>query len=340
MVRRSCRLLLLAAAGSICCTAAYAQEAAQRDEGSVLDLQEEVDVVHEQRSAGRPLKDLIKVRFNLESTFVPDTDFDGFDAALYRPAGRLKVTVPVSKHAAIRFVTNFSSDVYDFNDVEEDPFRIGAGSGDPFDALHSFGLRLQTGYQIDDLTFFSDREKWSVLAEGAFRSSWEDGSSFSHGVRGGGAFALGYRLGKSLELALGVGVGSRPARSGVAVRPLFELDWWITDSWRLSSSGQGARILYAMSDRLAFFGRGTLQNRRYRLDKRPGAIGRGSITDRQIPAELGVRWQIGRHVRLTGAVGVVAYHKLRLRDSDGDKVGSSVTGDPAPYFRIRLDLQP
>ena len=96
-------MLLLAAAGWLCCAVASAEEATRRDdEGSALDLQEEVETIRKQRAAGRSLRDLIRVRLKLDSRFVPHTDFDGFDATLYRPGARLKVTLPVSDRAALR----------------------------------------------------------------------------------------------------------------------------------------------------------------------------------------------------------------------------------------------
>ncbi len=100
------------------------------------------------------------------------TDFDGFDATLYRPAGRLKVTVPVSNRAALRLVASAETAVYDFDDVDPDPFGVGAGSGDPFDELHAAGLRLQAAYRFDDATLFSQRETWSILGEAFVRASW------------------------------------------------------------------------------------------------------------------------------------------------------------------------
>ena len=340
-MRRPRRVLVLTAAGLLCSALASAEETTRRDdEGSALDLQEEVETIRKERRAGKSLKELIRVRLKLDSRFVPHTDFDGFDATLYRPGARLKITVPVSKRAALRLVTSFDTAIYDFDDVDPDPFGVGAGSGDPFDELHSASWRLQGGYRFDDLTLFSERETWSLLAEAIIRSSWEDGSPIAKGLRQGGGFAVGYRLGDFLEIALGVGVGTKLVKSGVTVRPRFEFDWKITDSWRLTSYGQGLQILYAVNDRLALFARGRLESRRYRLDRRPGAVGRGAIRDSRIPAGLGVRWQLGRYLRISGVAGVIANHEFRLRDGNGDSVGSTVSGDPAPYFELRFDLRP
>ena len=333
-------MLQLAAAGLLCSALASAEDAARREEGGALDLQDEVARVQKESSAGVSLRDLIRVRMMLDSRFIPHSDFDGFDTSFYRPGARLKVTVPVSKSAALRLVTNFNSAIYDFDDVDTDPFAVGAGSGDPFDELHSASWRLQAGYRFDDFTLFSEREAWSLLAEGVVRSSWEDGSPFEKGLRQGGGFAVGYQFGDFLELALGVGVGTKLVKNGVSVSPRFEVDWKITDSWRLTTYRQGLQILYAVNERLAVFARSRLESRRYRVERRSGAVGRGSLRDRQIPVGLGVRWQLSRYVRVTGVAGVIADHELRFRNGDGDSVGNTVTSDPAPFFELRFDLRP
>jgi hypothetical protein len=350
-------VLVLAATGWLCCTVASAEDTARPedrsvpdtqkeidaerpDDGSALDLQEEMETVRKERSAGRKLKDLIRVRLKLESRFVPETDFDGFDATLYRPSARLKVTVPVSKRAALRLVASAETSVYDFDDVDPDPFGIGAMGGEPFDDLHNLGFRLQGGYRFDDLRLFSEREHWSILGEASIRAAWEDGSPIDRGLRQGGGLAVGYKLGDFLEIAVGAGVSTRLVKSGVSVSPRLEVDWKISDTWRILSYGQGAQVEYKVNNELVLFARGRIESRRYRLDRRPGAVGRGSIRDQQIPAGLGVRWQIGRHLRLTGVAGAIAHHQFKIRDRNGDSIGSTVTGDPAPYFELRFDLRP
>jgi hypothetical protein len=142
-----------------------------------------------------------------------------------------------------------------------------------------------------------------------------------------------------VDVVLGVGLKSRLDRSGVIPYPIIDLEWQIDDHWKLRSHGRGLAVEYAFDSSLEVFLRGRLENRRYRLDSRPGMASRGSVRERQIPVGIGFRWKINRNFRIGAVAGVMAYHQLRVRDRDRDTIGK-ISADPAPFLEVRIDLRP
>ena len=62
------------------------------------------------------------------------------------------------------------------------------------------------------------------------------------------------------------------------------------------------------------------------------------MLDLVVPA-LGVDWRIARAFRLRLLAGAIAYHRLRLRDDDGDRLGTVTADGPSPYVSLRFDLR-
>jgi len=281
----------------------------------------------------------VKLRLKLANRFIGQADFGSFEVNSYQPEGRLTLTVPVAKNAGVRLLGTGRVILYDFDGVS-DLAGESPGSEKPFDALNSWTLRLQGAYLLDeDATLFSDKERWSILVDAFGKARWEAGSDVSDALTWGGTLALGYKLAKRLEVAAGLSIGTKLMESGIGVSPFIEVDWRINDDWSLRSYGMGLQVERTLTERLALFARARLEGSSYRLDDRGGSIGKGSIQVRQLPAGLGLRWDLARRVRLTTALGAIAYHRLRVKDEDEDVVGSE-TADPSPYVMVRFDLRP
>lgn len=281
----------------------------------------------------------VKLRLTLANRFIGKADFGSFEANSYQPEGRLRLTVPVAKNAGLRLLATGRVVLYDFDGVT-DLTGESPGGEEPFDSLNSWTLRLQGAYFLDkDLTLFSDKERWSVLVDAFTKARWEAGSDLSDALTWGGTLAAGYKLGKRLEVAAGLSIGTKLMKGGVGVSPLIEVDWRINDDWRLRSYGVGLELERRLTGRLRLFARARLEGRSYRLEDRGGTIGKGKIHIRQLPTGLGLSWDLARRFRLTAALGAIAYHRLRVKNDDDDTIGSE-TADPSPYVMVRFDLRP
>jgi hypothetical protein len=313
-------LLLLAAPH-----AAFGQETREHD---FTDLDRDVGILKH-----------VKLRLKLANRFIGQADFGSFEAVSYQPEGRLKLTVPVAKNAGLRLLGTGRVIVYDF-DGASDLTGESPGGGDPFGSLNSWTLRLQGAYFLDeDLTLFSKKERWSILVDAFGKARWESGSDLSDSLTWGGTLAVGYKLAERLEVAAGLSIRTKLMKDGIGVGPLIEVDWRINDDWRLRSYGVGLEVERRLTESFRLFARARLEGRSYRLEDRGGTIGKGKIQVRQLPAGLGFRWDLARRLRLTAALGAIAYHRLRVKDEDDDTIGSE-TADPSPYLTLRFDLRP
>ncbi len=324
---RLARLLATALLPLLLITAPHAAFGQETREHDFPDLDRDVGVLKH-----------VKLRLKLANRFIGQADFGSFDADSYQPEGRLTLTVPVAKNAGVRLLGTGRVILYDFDGVT-DLFGESPGSDRPFKSLNSWTLRLQGAYRLDDdATLFSDKERWSILVAASGRARWESGSDLSDALTWGGSLALGYKLADRFEAAAGLSIGTKLMKGGVGVSPLIEVDWRINDDWSLRSYGVGLQLERRLTERFRLFARARLEGRSYRLEDRGGTIGKGKIGVRQLPTGLGFRWDVTRHLRLTAAVGAVAYHRLRVKNEDDKTIGSE-TATPSPYVMVRFDLR-
>jgi hypothetical protein len=315
--RCSIAFLLVLAAG-----AARAQETREHE---LPDLEDEVGIL-----------DHMKLRLTLANRFVGSADFGAFDASSNQPEGRLRLDVPVARNAIVRLMATGRALLYDF----DGPTAAFASGDDPFAGLYSVGLRLQAAYLFDERpTLFHDDERWAVVVQGGALSRWEGGSDVADGLRGGGSIAAGYRIGEWLEIAAGVTLGSRLNRSGVGVSPLLEFDWRISDTWKLKSYGLGLQLERSLGERFTVFARARAEGSTFRLEDRGGTVGKGTLSVRQVPAALGIDWRIARFLKIRLLAGAIAYHRLRLRDEDRNRIGHVTADGASPYVTLRIDLR-
>jgi hypothetical protein len=310
---------------------AFGASAQETREYDLADLEEQVG------EEGSYL-DHVKVNFKASNRFVGMADFGDYRANSYQPEGRFKVTLPVAKNAGIRLMGTGRMLRYDF-DKDRANLGIGTRSDGPFDDLYSWTARLQGAYLLDEnLTLFSSRERWSLLLDTFVRSRWEQGADMSDGVTGGAGLAIGYKLGRKLEVAAGVSLRSKLSGNAIGVRAFAEFDWRINDDWKLSSQGLGLQLERRLGERFTVFGRARWEGSTFRLDDRGGNIGRPRLKIRQLPVGVGLWWNIGRSLRVTTLGGVMAIHRLRVEDDDGHEIDTD-TANPSPYFLVRIDFR-
>lgn len=300
--------------------------------GLAQDEDEETPDLHtlEETPALAPRGIPIKLRFRSDTRFVVGSDFGTSDANLYWPRGYLQIAVPLSERAAVRLRLSGGAALYDFDD-STDLFGVGPSSREPFDDLYSGTLALEGRYRMT--------ENWALYGQGFAAARWEEGSAFDDSIVGGGGLAIGFRIPDRFKLILGGGLKSRLDRSSLGPYPLIDLEWMISDAWKLRIHGPGALLEYKFSDAFKVFLRGQITTRSYRLDERLGPAGRGTVRDRQLPVGVGFRWVVHRNFRIGVSAGVMAQHKLKVRDRNRNTI-SSISADPAPYLELQIDLRP
>ena len=120
-------------------------------------------------SPGTPLE----IRFRSDTRFVVDSDFGASDATLYWPRGSVRIGVPLSERAAVRFRVNGGATLYNF-DGTSNLFGLSPSSGDPFDGLYAGSIGA---VGVDRAC-----ETWTFFALGFVDAQWEGGAAFDDGA--------------------------------------------------------------------------------------------------------------------------------------------------------------
>ena len=208
----------------------------------------------------------------------------------------------------------------------------GQRSGDPWDELYDFSLRLGTRYTIND--------SWGLIFAGSMTSRWEDGAAFGDGIKGGGATGVSYRYGEALSLTVGVALDSRIVGDGVKVNPFGMLSYEINDRHALRTHGLGLMLRSKWNDDLTTFAYATMRGRRWRLDDRnDGIVDKGSLRDRKVPIGVGVEWKFGDGWRLRTDLAIIAYRQLKVTDDDNDKVDTETSNAPGVMGILQLEYR-
>src|SRR5262245_57523625 len=109
--------------------------AARQNEGDqIAEGEAAIEQTEQDSRLARSLGELLDVRLYRGSEFVVGSNFGEFRATSYQPAGRVKLTLPVAKNAALRVIARGSAMLYDFEDVSTTLLGTPTTS-DPFGTL-------------------------------------------------------------------------------------------------------------------------------------------------------------------------------------------------------------
>jgi hypothetical protein len=297
-----------------------------------------LEQVEKDANRARAYEELVDLRLYGGSNFTIGSDYDEFRATSYQPNGRLKVTLPVANNAALRMILRGSALLTDFDDVSTNLFGTPTTS-DPFGNLYATSLQIQGGLRPGWSGLFTDEERWSLLAEGQARARWEEDASFDSSLTGGGSLGVGYQIGDWLEVLIGAGVETRMLRSGISIRPVFEVDWRFAEHWRVRTRGRGLQVEYDVNDDLSLFASGQMESRSFLTADRGPGIGEGRLRESGIPVGLGVRWDVRSYLELTLTGGAVLRQEIRAQDHNRNDLGH-VRAGPAPYLGLTLEFRP
>jgi hypothetical protein len=255
----------------------------------------------------------------------------GIDSAgdfnVIRAMGGAGFAFPIGDRFGMALGGGFGYKGYDF---ESAPVF---GGSEPWENIYTTILSALAGFKIDD--------QWSVFGGGIFSLSAEEGADFGSSFTGGGVIGAGYRASPDFVVRLGVSVVSQ-IEDDVAVLPVVQLDWRITDRWRARAGSLdtgatdviGAGLTYKLTEQWSIGGRIGYARDRFRLDD-SGFAPEGVGQDDRFKATLSVTWRPTDTFEL-GLIGGMAFGgELRIEDEDGDRLFKE-DYDPAAVVGARM----
>jgi hypothetical protein len=270
------------------------------------------------------------VRFRLGADTIPDADFGSAEITSTRVAGTVKMLIPTSDQLAFRVVMGSGAAFYDF-DGDQRFLDTGRTSGDPFDELIETVFSVGGRYLVND--------SWAVLSRTFLTSRHEEDASFGSGVQGGGMVAAGYNWRDRISVIAGVGLGSRLADSGVKVSPVFRAEWQINDRFSLAIDGFEGELECKITEAFQLSAFGGVEGKRYRLENRGGAIGKGTVRDRRQLVGLRGDWRMNSRWRVRTELGSILDQELKVEDSDGKTFDKSHSDGLAFYGSLRFEYR-
>jgi hypothetical protein len=196
------------------------------------------------------------------------------------------------------------------------------------DSALGLGSRLELGHGF------------RLTASAGLSARHELGAEFTSAIATGGSLALDYRRADWLRVRVGAGLGMGIDRARLAATPVFRLRLRIHPQIWLETDATSGSIEWALSQRLYLRVFGGVDSKRYRLSKRSGRLGAGSIELRRSEVGIGIESRIGQSLRLTiGAIVVLGSH-LSLLDENRKTIDARDTREPAGALQISFEWRP
>jgi hypothetical protein len=272
--------------------------------------------------------------YNFEAEF----DDSGGEASVFYAGGGVDVSRRVTERLRLSFGVDYFAAQWDFDGLDDGFLPNLERGAEPFDTLHSIGVSVGGGYQID--------ERWLAFGNVGVNASFEGGAKLSDALTVGGALGVGYRVNDDLRLGFGV-LGSTRLEDSARIVPTIGVNWRITEKWTLGSTGALARaadrnplnqgiaveLSYQATAESRLFTRLAANSDRYRLSEDNDAAEDGIFEHERVSLGVGVDWQPGpaTTVRLTG--GLLVYSNIEFEDEDGREI-SDAEGDLRPFIGV------
>jgi hypothetical protein len=273
------------------------------------------------------------LRFNFAIEGTPDVEYSDADVSWLRTTGRVSIQRPVSEQWGLG--ASFSAELLS-PEVDAEPSFLApaAGGGQPLRDLFESTFRVGARRTI--------RERWAIQSDAYFSTKLELGANLGDSLKGGTVLTFGYRRADELEVAAGVKLGSRLDRAGLYARPVFRVEWQITDRLELEIHNADVHLAYALRDGFELLGFGGARTDRYRLERRetgPLATELGTLSVRDATVGVGFRWVANEHFRIVGTVGAVVWQRLEVSDADTDEIASREAQGAAPVIALRIQAR-
>ncbi len=209
---------------------------------------------------------------------------------------------------------------------------LGGAADDPFDPLIDSALRL--GGRVDLGRGFA-----SSLTAG-LSARHEVGARFVNALIVGAGLALEYRRADWLRLRVGVGLSGDLDANQLEPSPVFRLRLRPHERVWLETDATSGKIEWQVSSRRQLHVYGGVDQRRYRLDDRRGAIGSGSLEFRTAEVGVGLRQRAGRRLRIEAEAAIVLEQRIAVLNRRGGTIDDRESRDPSALVRISIACTP
>lgn len=310
-ISRCCLLALLMACGGQACLAQQQTTNGENEAAEQLDLEED-----------RPLANFV-LRGGGSVDLAADLGSSG-EVSVQRANAGIDVILNLPEQAMLILTAESEYSWYDFDNTT----GLVPGNSDPLDRTTAYGFGARLNLPLN--------EKWTALAGGQIRWTYEEDADTSDALVGIASLGASYKFDNGLTLGLSVAGGNR-LEDDLLIIPIPVLNWQINDQWRLESRGAGGRLSYKQSDALTLFGGGAWEYRQYRL-REDGPLPDGVMSDERVTFETGATWEPKPLLQITASIGVVAYNEYEFQDSNGDTF-SDEDADAHLQFKAGLALR-
>ncbi len=259
-------------------------------------------------------------------TFRADMDDDAGEVSIIRTDFSADFSGPVGDKLRLSIGLFGGVANYDFED-----FNAGGLTDAPLDDAFETGVTLLAVYSVD--------ERWFVVGRGSIAAGWADDADVGDAVFGTAAGGIGYKFSDTFSLALGGGFITR-LEDNAAFLPLVVLNWQISETVSLSTTGVGLKLAAELNDQWSVYLRGGGEFHQYRLDDDAARAdgGRGGVlNDTRVPVGVGFEWRPLAGLTLSLEGGAVVWQEYELRDND--RRLDEIETDPAAYIGARLSYR-
>ncbi len=262
-------------------------------------------------------------------TFRADLDDDAGSVSVLRTDFAADFSGPIGDRLRLTIGLFGGVANYDFNDFRFNNTDLDDG---PLEDTYEAGLSLLAIYAFD--------EQWYALARGSVVAGWADDADIGDAIFGTAAAGLGYRFSDNFSLALGGGFITR-LEDNVGFLPLVVIDWQISETLSLKTTGVGLTLASKLSEQWSVFLRGGGDFHQYRLDDSdnnlPESLRGGAVNDTRVPVGIGLEWNPAAGLTLSLEGGVVVWQQFELRNDDEEL--DEIETDPAAYIAGRLSYR-
>jgi hypothetical protein len=268
-------------------------------------------------------------------------DFGPAEVSEFRSNLAIRSGLPLSESFALRLTIAGHASFFDYSG-NENGLETELGGIDLFERLYGARFGLGAVYLLPfQRSFFGVTPRWSLFTEGRATLAWENGAALSDAVKGSGAFGVGFEIDPTLELALGVDVGSSIDDDGVNVSPVFGFRWRFCEDARLESRGTGLLLAYDLTPEIELQLRGSYDSDRYRLDDGDPALMLTDLTlrKREAPVLVAVRWRPTPHWRLAVGAGSVVHQVWKVESDEEEGPSSKVKAGPSALTWFRVEYR-
>jgi hypothetical protein len=207
----------------------------------------------------------------------------------------------------------------------------------PWGTIQNYGVGIPLIYSFS--------ENWQFIVSPVTQYTGENGANWGSSIIYGGVGSISYNWGKASYINLGVAAFQWIGETDIF--PYVDLNWHITESWRLSTTLQsspvgpgGIKISYCFHPHWEFGITAGYRYNRFRLDKN-GSLPNGVGQYSQIPVAAVITYTPHSLVNLNVFGGFAFNNKIWLETSDGSGIyKSNQRTAPLVGFNLTIGFEP